>query len=388
MNHLKLLLFLSFGFYMHLDAINVKIIPEFIWDRHLGRVAECDIPCEFSANPEKVDAEYYVARGDGDVKSATESNSSNPIKILGSREPQHYYHLLKIEFLKHHFQATSLLDRRSDIPWVLMPNMDSVKKVEKPNDAKPHATFVARNCNPMNNRNEYVKAIDKVIGVFAPSTCFHNMEWPQCKGRVCTKVEAIRDYKIHLAFENGDSPGFITDKIYQAMQAGVLPVWMGTVDVAGVVPNGSYVDVAEFNTPHDVANYLKMLLQNEKLYNSYFEWKHKPFDPEFEEPNRVLWEVEHYCRVCYYVDAIQRGVKWDRFHQRAADRIPENLKETDEKVNVDVINLQRKLPDFEITQDRLRNLSFFWAMLAAVVICFVMCQKVLNKVRFRRILLV
>lgn len=400
------LVFLFFAFYGHIcDTINVKLIPEYIWDTHLGRVAKCDIPCEFSAEPENPDAEFYISMNDDWVRRAIGSNSNAKIKILGSLEPQHYYHLHKIEFLNQHFQATSLLDRRSDIPWVMMPNMDVVKTVEMPKDPKPHATFVARNCHPMNNRNDYVKAIDSVIGVFAPSVCFHNMDWPKCDGRECTKVEAIRDYKIHLSFENGDSPGFITDKIYQPMEAGVLPVWMGTVDVADVVPKGSYVDVADFDTPRDVANYLKKLLENETRYNSYFEWKHKPFDAEFEAVNRVLWEVDHFCRVCYYVDAMERGVEWDHSRQRAVDSIPGDLEvttekatetvptkqtdaiketssenETEEPIDLDSTKLRIKFPNSDqINANAYFYLSFIFVMIIVVVGLVFTCKKVCNK---------
>ena len=405
------LLFIYLGVHLHFNnAISVKLVPEYFWDAHRGRVVECDIPCEFSEEPENVDAEFYIAMNDGDVKRAAESESDTPIKILGSQEGAHYYHLLKGEFLKRHFQGTSLLDRRSDIPWVIMPNMDEVKKVEKPKYAKPNATFVSRNCNSMNKRNDYVAAINEVIGVFAPSSCFHNMDWPQCEGRECTKVEVIRDYKINLAFENGDSPGYITEKIYHSMEAGVLPVYMGTVGVAYAVPRSSYIDVAEFDTPHDAANYLKMVLENETLYNSYFEWKHKPFNPEFEVANRVLWEVSHYCRVCYYVDAIQRGAKWDHLHQRASDRIPGNLKVSEEKASepeetvrtaeigtieeikseneitasnrLNLVNTpKRNPPNFEVTSTF--HFSLLWTVLS-VLICllFIMCKEVLKKFIF------
>ena len=289
--------------------------------------------------------------------------------------------------------------------------MDALKNVEEPRDAKPHATFVARNCKPSNERNEYVKAIDKVIGVFAPSNCFKNMDWPQCGDRECTKVEVISEYKIQLAFENGNSPGYVTEKIFQAMQAGVLPVYMGTVDVANIIPKGSYIDVADFNTPKDVANYLKKVLENEALYESYFEWKHKPFDPEFEVVNRVLWEVDHYCRVCRYVDAMQRGVKWDHLHQRAVDRIPGKLvsevseeKTTEEtlgtksieaiegiksekniivpnELNLDYNTPKRDFHEFEGTTNTF-NLALFWVVPAVLCLLFIIRRKFRKMLRF------
>ena len=141
----------------------------------------------------------------------------------------------------------------------------------------------------MNNRNDYVNAIDAKIGVVALSSCMNNAKWPDCNGRPCSKVEALRPYKMHLAFENGNSPGYISEKIYDAFEAGVVPVWMGTRDIAETIPKGSYIDVDEFDSPDDVANYLKLVLDNETLYNSYFEWKNRPFDPEYVRNNRVLW---------------------------------------------------------------------------------------------------
>ena len=315
---LALILFAQF---LSVSSINVKIIPEYLWGGHRARVAECDIPCEFSEEPENPDAEFYVAINDGTVQDFVRRKSEHPIKIIASQEGQHYYNSLRIEYLKQHFQATSLMNRHSDIPFVWMPDMDMAKATKVPKHPKSKAIFVALNCGPTNTRNTYVQKIDKVIGVDAPGDCLRNMEWPLFEGRPFTKVELLRHYKIYLAFENGDSPGYVTEKIYDAFEAGILPVYMGTHDIAEAVPKGSYIHVSDFTTAQDVANYLKEVVENETLYRSYFEWKYKPFDAEFVKRNRALWEVEHFCRVCYYVDAMKRGVGWDHIHQRALDGI-------------------------------------------------------------------
>ena len=306
MSRLRIKYTFIFSIICTVNAININVIPEYLNGNHFAHVEKCEIPCEYFEKHENPDAELYIAMNNKYVQSAVDRNPKVPIRILGSNEPQHYYHLLKLEYLQHHFQGSSLLNRknRSNIPWVLMSDMDKMIDVNISKDAQPKATFVARNCNAMNNRNDYVKAIDAKIGVLALGSCLNNAEWPDCSGRPCSKVEAIRPYKIHLAFENGDSPGFVTDKIYHAFEAGVLPVWMGTRDVAETVPKGSYIDVAEFNTPDDVASYLQIVLENKALYNSYFEWKYKPFDPEYVRNNKVLWSEPAFCRMCYYVDKL------------------------------------------------------------------------------------
>ena len=300
------------------QTIVINRIPEEIWNKHRGGnfTELCGIPCVHADNHPNPDAEFFIALNNGDVQKALNRKSDVSIRILGSLEPSHYYSFLKLEYLNTHFQGSAVLDWNSDIPWVLMPNMDVTKQVQLPKDPIPKVTFVARNCRPINNRNDYVKEIDSVIGVVAPGSCFHNTGWPKCGEIDCTKVEAIRNYKIHLAFENGASLNFVTNKIYQAFEAGVLPVWMGTRDVSKAVPKGSYIDVADFDSPKSLALYLVKVLANDTLYQSYFEWKYKPFDEEFEDRFRVLWTEPFNCRLCRYVDAYKNNLEWDQYRQK------------------------------------------------------------------------
>ena len=320
------------------QTIVINRIPEKIWGKHWGGnfTELCGIPCIHADNPPNPDAEFFIEMNDDDVRNAFNIQSNVPIRILGSLEPTHYYSLLKLEYLNTHFQGSAVLDWKSDVPWVLIPNMDEVQNIKLPEDPIPKATFIARNCWPMNGREAYIKVIDSVIGIVAPSNCFHNAEWPKCGERDCSKIEAIRNYKIHLAFENGDSPNFVTDKIYQAFEAGVLPVWMGTRDVAKAVPKGSYIDVADFDSPKSLALYLAKVLANDTLYQSYFEWKYKPFDKEFEDRFRVLWTEPFNCRLCRYVDAYKKNLEWDQFRQKATTTQVENKRVilTADKTNI------------------------------------------------------
>ena len=304
------------------QTIIINRIPEKIWGQHFGGnfTELCGIPCVHVDNSVNPDAEFLIAMNNEDVLKAFNRQSDTPIRILGSQEGSHYYSLLKLEYLNTHFQGSAVIDWNSDIPWTFLPNMDELKQIQLPKDPIPKATFVARNCRPMNNRNEYVQEIDSVIGVVAPSICFHNTEWPKCGERNCSKVEVIRNYKINLAFENGNSTNYVSEKLYHAFQAGVLPVWMGTRDVTMVAPKGSYIDVADFDSPKSLALYLAKVLANDTLYQSYFEWKYNQFEKEFEDRFRVLWSVPFNCRLCRYVDAYKRNLEWNQYRQKATTK--------------------------------------------------------------------
>ena len=355
-------------------GIHIKNIPEVLLDVNRTNIYDCEIPCQYSGNPENPDAEFFMVMNDGDIQNAIDTKPSAPIRLIGGHEPAHYYHLMRLNFLKFHFQGTCFLNRHSDIPWTIMPNMDEVKLKEIQTQAQPKASFVARNCNPMNNRNDYVKAIDEVIGVASLGDCLHNTDWPQCDERPCTKVEALKGYKFHLAFENGYSQGFLTDRLYQAMEAGVIPVWMGTPEVTEAAPVGSYIDVADFGSPHGVANYLKKVLEDETLYSSYFEWKNKPFDVKFLEVNEVLWRDPFNCRACYYVDALKRGVEWDHLKQRARSDNP--------IIEVDHSNITVSSPPLCEIKTAQTN-SYASYLFLSMLFTFVLLCLLLWKMRFR-----
>jgi len=54
-----------------------------------------------------------------------------------------------------------------------------------------------------------------------------------------------------------------------------VPVVMGArpEDYAALAPPGSYIHVNSFSGPRELAQYLKLVAADRKLYNKYFEWK-------------------------------------------------------------------------------------------------------------------
>ena len=48
---------------------------------------------------------------------------------------------------------------------------------------------------------------------------------------------------------------------------------MGSANYSNILPYNSYIDAFNFSSPQHLANYLKIVENDEKLYKSYFEWK-------------------------------------------------------------------------------------------------------------------
>lgn len=53
--------------------------------------------------------------------------------------------------------------------------------------------------------------------------------------------DALRRYQFYLAFENTCEQGYVTEKVYNALDAGIVPVYLGAPDLDIYVPKGSVI---------------------------------------------------------------------------------------------------------------------------------------------------
>lgn len=155
------------------------------------------------------------------------------------------------------------------------------------NKTKKVAWFVS-NCFTINKRSEFAKKLSEFIEVDI---------YGLCGDLSCSKISKDcfdflqHDYKFYLSFENSNCKDYITEKFFvNALQNNVIPVVMGASieDYRKHAPEKSFIHVDEFETIEHLAMYLKLLDNDNILYNSYFKWKETG-----EFINAYYW-----CRVC------------------------------------------------------------------------------------------
>lgn len=87
------------------------------------------------------------------------------------------------------------------------------------------------------------------------------------RGTVEDKLETLRNYKIALCFENAVFNGYITEKIFDAMFAGTVPIYYGAPDVEKYIPKETFINFKNFANYQELDKYLRTL--SEKEYNKY-----------------------------------------------------------------------------------------------------------------------
>lgn len=73
------------------------------------------------------------------------------------------------------------------------------------------------------------------------------------------KIDMLSRYKFNFCIENTRYPGYVTEKIFDAMVANTIPVYWGAPDIADFVPQETYIDISQFSSYGELSNYMNNL---------------------------------------------------------------------------------------------------------------------------------
>ncbi len=82
-----------------------------------------------------------------------------------------------------------------------------------------------------------------------------------------SKLDTLSKYKFTLCFENAIFPGYITEKIFDALLAGSVPVYLGDPNILESIPNNTFIDAREFADTDSLHHYLDSM--SEETYKQY-----------------------------------------------------------------------------------------------------------------------
>ncbi len=85
-----------------------------------------------------------------------------------------------------------------------------------------------------------------------------------------SKLEKLKEYKFSICYENMcDVKGYITEKMFDCLAAGVVPVYWGASNVADYIPEGCFIDRRRFANNEEMYQFLKKVTQEE--YQAYLD---------------------------------------------------------------------------------------------------------------------
>lgn len=150
--------------------------------------------------------------------------------------------------------------------------------------------WAASNCGLL--RDKYVKKLLEYIRVDVFGACRSTVgakDVGDCPHNSQHCENTLKKYKFQLAFENSNCVDYVTEKYWDGIKKGIVPVVMGggRYDDRTAIPD-SYINVMDFKSVKELANYLVFLDKNDEEYGKYFAWKSKYRVTDYPPWNCVL----------------------------------------------------------------------------------------------------
>ena len=142
-------------------------------------------------------------------------------------------------------------------------------------------------------RNEFFHKLCKYKKVDSGGRALNNLGYVVPPG-VAAKQEWLKPYKFNLAFENASAPDYTTEKIVDAMQARVMPIYWGNPGVAREFNPKSFLNYFDFPDDEALIEKIIELDQNDAKYMEYMRqpYFHNNQPNEFFSRERLLDQFE------------------------------------------------------------------------------------------------
>lgn len=96
-------------------------------------------------------------------------------------------------------------------------------------------------------------------------SALQTQRFPSHRGAIPGKHAVLRKYKFSICYENARFPGYITEKIFDALFAGCIPIYLGAPDVTDPIPADVFIDKRQFKNYADLYDYLHNMPEPEYL---------------------------------------------------------------------------------------------------------------------------
>lgn len=201
--------------------------------------------------------------------------------ILMAREPSAFYYPDQLKLLDDKFNLTVTYQRDSDVQipygsyWILPSKSLAYKskmKMDYLSGKKRKVAWVASNCKTSSRREEFVNQLEKYIPIDTYGKCGNLTADSESANNFREMI--AQDYLFYIAFENSDCDDYISEKFWNSLHVGLIPIVRGLrPNYKKLAPPNSYIQVESFVSPKQLATHLEQISRNTTLFHQYHQWR-------------------------------------------------------------------------------------------------------------------
>jgi len=218
----------------------------------------------------------------------------------------HYPHLRDPGFLDQ-FDLTMTYRLDSDVPVTYVP-AEFREMLREPVAHKPPGDLVnafISSAHDRSGRCALLREMMDLLDVHSYGRVLRNRHSEADDGRPF-KMATIARYRFTLAFENAIATDYVTEKFFDPLLAGSVPVYLGAPNIDDFAPGENcFIDASAWDSAESLARHLVSVAHDDALYRRYTTWRNEPFKHGFETLVEMN-QTHAFARLCRAVDNLLR----------------------------------------------------------------------------------
>jgi hypothetical protein len=124
------------------------------------------------------------------------------------------------------------------------------------------------------------------------------------------KIALASEYLFTIAIENSLEHDYVTEKLWQPLAAGSVPIYLGAPNIDEWLPCYNYsciIHLRQFVSARDAAVFIHDLVQNKERYAHYHHWRNENvLRPSFVKMVNYFQEANKHSIECLICDMVYR----------------------------------------------------------------------------------
>jgi len=252
-----------------------------------GAIGPCRMPGRWTNDRRRIAEASAVVFHIPDLREAGDARKyPGQFWVAWCQESHQNYPVLRDPSVMAHFDLRMTYESDADVWIPYIPKKQASQQaraapVQPKVATAPIAMFQSSRYN-LSGREGFVSELQRHIPIHSYGRYLNNASLDGADLGSETKLRTISRYPFCIAFENSICADYVTEKLYDPLRAGSVPIYLGAPNVAEFAPENSYIDASRFPGPRQLAEYLRHLLEATAEYQAYFDWRSKPFAPQFQ----------------------------------------------------------------------------------------------------------
>eukprot|EP00850_Spirogloea_muscicola_P019814 SM000200S05804 [mRNA] locus=s200:10930:12586:+ [translate_table: standard] len=222
-------------------------------------------------------------------------------------EPRGYYTINDAVVAKQRGYAVVMtvhLDADVPVGYFSWEEYDIMRPLQEKGSGPGIAAAFISNCNANNFRLQALEQLQAAgVAIDSFGRCANNRPYKE------DKLGALQHYKFSLAFENTNEKDYVTEKFWQSLVVGAVPIVVGAPNILDFAP--SNISVISINGLEDVPQVANKILQvnaNKAEWDAMVRWKTVGPSDAF-KALLDMSAVHSSCRLCIHIASRMQEVE-------------------------------------------------------------------------------